>query len=795
MAGRFRRGHSFAPRMALSVLLLGVSIAPWHASHAAVLLKVGDGSWFEAIQWSPRAVPQPQDDAIIEAPTSIAGSTGAAKLVYLNSSFTLGEDGVLITSSNFHLGTGFDRGGALHIDGNQNTLLYIGNGLLIGSGSSGSVEVNAGTINVRNNLAVGGGPFVNEFALELQTRRSQQPNYEPPDAAGSLTIRGPDAKVFAMGFAVGSEAGFGAQGQTSLRASGTLLVTDGGQLQTGFGSSISLGPGIVSRLGTATVEGTDSLWRTNSMRIDGTLQVADGGHVVSRGVFDIRRNPRRDVAARVDVDGLGSLLEVEQGDLNVNGVMTLQRGGEARVNAMFVQAGEFDDVRAGNVRVGAGSALHVTTKLELYNNLSDSTLLSIEDGVVTAGELTLARGFGNHTNTATLRALGPDARLQVSGATSIGLGTGGVLEVLGGARALLADVGVGQRPSGSGENGLLLVNGEGSLAHASVRWQVGVLEGKGVVTLANAGKLTGQVLNLGGVVASGIDSAGTLNIGSAAGTGPRRAGALDIADDINIGQSGLVVFNHLDSAYQFDTRLESTVFRAGRVEQRAGTTVLTSDQSAYTGAMHVMGGTLIVNGSLGSPQVEVDAGATLGGSGAVNDILAHDGAIISPGNSPGVLTVTGDLVMQPGAVLRLEVLGDVPGTQHDVIEVAGDASLNGAIIELVFGNGFAPRANQSLGLLDIGGQLAGVPTVQFTGLEDGWLYDLDFDPFLGKLMLTSLNDGIATTQPNPVPLPGTLVLLATALTGLGVRTRRRRCCPMHAASRARDADRGDARRH
>jgi len=270
---------------------------------------------------------------------------------------------------------------------------------------------------------------------------------------------------------------------------------------------------------------------------------------------------------------------------------------------------------------------------------------------------------------------------------------------------------------------------------------------------------------------------------------------LDIVEDINIGQSGLLVFNHLESTYQFDTRLESTVFRAGRVEQRAGTTVLTSDQSAYTGAMHVMGGTLIVNGNLGSPLVEVDAGATLGGSGVINDILAHDGAIISPGNSPGVLTVTGDLVMQPGAVLRLDVLGDVPGTQHDVVEVAGDVILNGAIIELVFGNGFAPRANQSLGLLDIGGQLTGVPTVQFAGLEDGWLYDLDFDPLLGKLMLISLNDGIATTQPNPVPLPGALVLLATALTSLGVRTRRRRCCPMSATSCAHAVDRRLARRH
>ncbi|MGE3850080.1 MAG: hypothetical protein AB7I01_24555, partial [Gammaproteobacteria bacterium] len=558
-----------------------------------------------------------------------------------------------------------------------------------------------------------------------------------------------------------------------LRATGTVRVTDGGELVTGFGLSIFASTSIISRPGSVTIEGDDSLWRANSLRVDGALLVAAGGKVQSNGLASVGRNPRRDIAGHIDVDGAGSLLEVVTGELAVDGVVVARRGGEVRAFSARLNAGEFEDVQGGTLRVEAGSALRVQTYLDLEANVSDDTLLSIDaGGLVSAAELTLSRNSGNHGHFATIRALGPDATLQVSGATSIGRGRGGVLEVLGGARALLADVGVGESPSGFGGSGRLLVDGEGSRATASTRWNVGTA-GKGVVTLAEGGTLAGQVVNLGGVVAPGFDGEGTLNIGGAVDTGPRRAGGVDLIDDINIAQSGLVVFNHLNDAYQFNTRLESTVFRAGRLEQRFGTTLLAGDQTHYTGAVHVMGGTLLVNTALGAPVVEVDAGATLGGSGFVNDILAHAGAIIAPGNSPGVLTVAGDLRMAPGAMLRLEVFGDTPGVEHDVLEVTGDVDVGSAIIELVFGNGFAPRADQTLDLLRVGGLFTGLPAVQVSGLEAGWLFDLGFDAAIGQLVLTSRSDGVATTLPSPVPLPAPWALLVAALVRLGARSRSR----------------------
>jgi hypothetical protein len=52
------------------------------------------------------------------------------------------------------------------------------------------------------------------------------------------------------------------------------------------------------------------------------------------------------------------------------------------------------------------------------------------------------------------------------------------------------------------------------------------------------------------------------------------------------------------------------------------------------------------------------------------------GAIIAPGNSPGA-DLEGDLRLDPGARLRMEVLGGMPGSEHDIIKVIGDADLGG----------------------------------------------------------------------------------------------------------------------
>jgi fibronectin-binding autotransporter adhesin len=67
-----------------------------------------------------------------------------------------------------------------------------------------------------------------------------------------------------------------------------------------------------------------------------------------------------------------------------------------------------------------------------------------------------------------------------------------------------------------------------------------------------------------------------------------------------------------------------------------------SGTSSYSGDTFITDGQMRVNGQLGNTPVTVQAGATLGGSGRLAGTLTGDG-LIAPGNSPGILTVDGQI--------------------------------------------------------------------------------------------------------------------------------------------------------
>jgi len=73
------------------------------------------------------------------------------------------------------------------------------------------------------------------------------------------------------------------------------------------------------------------------------------------------------------------------------------------------------------------------------------------------------------------------------------------------------------------------------------------------------------------------------------------------------------------------------------------------------------------------------SGQSLKGNGTfVSDVVVLDGASLSPGNSPGELTVQGDVVLGGGAIYHWEIadaLGS-PGTDWDLLHVVGDLSFD-----------------------------------------------------------------------------------------------------------------------
>jgi len=151
---------------------------------------------------------------------------------------------------------------------------------------------------------------------------------------------------------------------------------------------------------------------------------------------------------------------------------------------------------------------------------------------------------------------------------------------------------------------------------------------------------------------------------------------------------------------------------------------------------------LTVNTRLTSPTVTVGRGASLGGSGRIVGALTNSGTL-SPGNSPGILTVEGSVVSGSGSALRVEIDGPTAGTGagfHDQLVVTGSPgtfTAGGALIPVTRGiggaatNSFTPSLGQGFTIITASGgvlgSFAGI-NQPATGLPAGARFDAVYGP-------------------------------------------------------------------
>lgn len=127
-----------------------------------------------------------------------------------------------------------------------------------------------------------------------------------------------------------------------------------------------------------------------------------------------------------------------------------------------------------------------------------------------------------------------------------------------------------------------------------------------------------------------------------------------------------------------------------------------TNMHSYTGATAVNAGALIVNGSIAaSSGVTVASGALLGGTGALPATVI-DGGTLSPGNSPGTLTVNGDLTFNSGSTY----LAEIHGANADRVNVTGSAVLGGTLRLAPLGGAYS--FNSAYTLLSATGGATGV---------------------------------------------------------------------------------------
>jgi fibronectin-binding autotransporter adhesin len=540
---------------------------------------------------------------------------------------TLADDGVLNATTFFTVANAAGRTGVVNIGGGE-----------------GQAATQAGVLNTVN-VAFGAGTGRLNF------------NHTETDYDFDPTITGLGAinQVAGVTHLTGNSSGF--TGTTTV--SGGELHVDGA-----LGGATS---GVTVSGGAFQVNGTASAATLNVS--NGAVGLESGGKLTA-ATANIGEN------SAIGVDGAGSLLTIT--DLNMGiaaGTVTvlIQNGGAVHTTApaSSLSWGNVSGAVVDFTLTGAGSRFDSNSQIGVASAAGAGASVRVLDGaVMTATRINLGSPTQIQATPPSMRVDGAGSSVADSGVFAIYKGS---LDVTGGGAVTTASFQIG---SANGTANLR-VSGLGSSVTSTTSMVLGGGNNNtSTMTLADGGVVHAGSITLGGTAATRV---GVLNIGAGAAAPAAAAGVLDTSSvTFGIG-GGSINFNHTDADYTFATPISGL----GAINQVAGVTHLTGASAGFTGTTTVSGGELRVDGTLGdaTSSVVVNNGGVLGGSAAIGGDVAVTDGVLAPGNSPGTLTIAGNLTLAPASLLDVEfgLSNVVGGPMNDLVKVGGDLTLDGTI--------------------------------------------------------------------------------------------------------------------
>jgi fibronectin-binding autotransporter adhesin len=479
--------------------------------------------------------------------------------------------------------------------------------------------------------------------------------------------------------------------QLSSTASGGFSVSQLGMAglpsQTGTGASITLNGSFVIYTGTGEtsdkrIQVGSAIASTNGATLtnNGTGQLT----LLGNGGFFTTPFPASTSASRTF-----TLQGSNTGDNKIAATIADVNSGTTTLALTKAQAGKWilsgsntytgaTTVSAGTLQIGDGAtgSLHPSSTITgasgatLAFGRSDTIIQGTDFNSVIGGSLNVAQmGAGTlvlngaNTYSGTTRVVA--GTLQVGGGSTTGsLNTASV--ITGSAGGTLAFNRSDTVTQGTHFNNVI----SGALGVAQI--SSGTLVFSGTNTYSGGTWIAAGTLQLGSDTALPSSSAMTLGTGSTAGTlffngntatlgslafngtgsqvgaGGRlnllASGTANATITVTSGSHALHPDTTLQSNTVLDTAAGSFFSLNGVIDGAKSLTKLGSGTAAiygansYSGGTFLGGGLLAVNGQLAGP-VAVESGATLGGSGAIAGMLSGAG-LVSPGNSPGILTAT-----------------------------------------------------------------------------------------------------------------------------------------------------------
>ena len=370
-------------------------------------------------------------------------------------------------------------------------------------------------------------------------------------------------------------------------------------------------------------------------------------------------------------------------------------------------------------------------------------------------------GVGVSGSSGTLIVDGSTLDLNGNNRLSVGIGgsSTGLLNIINGGRVL--SEGFIQLGDDNMDDGTVVVDGAGSLLQTNAYIRIGS-ESQGELSVRNGGRVEAFDVSLGGTAAA----VGNLTIDASGGTvaigrdlvvgGPNNATSAGTGT-VNVDGGTLDVGRNL--------RVQNTSSRVNLAggTLRAASLILTANASGLNwtgGTLELTGGSLTGLSSLITPD-----GGTLMGTGTINaHVTIASGGTLAPGNSPGTLTVDGDLVLGSGSFLDLEIDGTAAGA-FDRLIVTGSFEADGTIRVRL---GYTAAHGDRFDLLDWTGPITD-PQATFDFSDAGLAGGLSWD--------TSEFFSTGVLRIIPEPASGVLLLLLLAAVnggawgrGRGVRT-------------------------
>ena len=691
------------------------------------------------------------------------------------------------------LNLGAGGGNGLHLYNSASTLVTGSTGNLSGFGSvvqdnGGATITNNGIFNASNAagnvLTLGVTTFNNNGTLEATNGGALALSNTFTNNSGALKAVGAGSLVTLTNGTTFTGTGTAAQGNLITASGGGKVVVDGATLlgtingvgastlvfNTNAGNNFS---GTTANINLdLTSGGTGYLRLFNADTVNGAITLGAGG-------------------------GNGLHLYSSASNLTLNGALTgfgsvVQDNGGATVT--------------NNSTINANSSAGLTLGVTNFNNSAGATTEATNGGA-----LALSNAFTN--NSGALKAVGAGSIVNLAnGTTFTGSGSaasGNLITASGGGKVVVDGVNLrGTINTAASTSLILTTNGGNNLDNTTVNGNLDLATNSNAYArLFDTDTVNGNISLGENTSGNGLhlySSASNLVVGS---TGTLQGFGYVIEDNggSTVTNNGLINANSAGNTLNINT---SNFNNTGTAQVTNGAILsVTSTNATNSGVVNVLpGGTATFASGLtqtaGLTQVDgvlnlvnnsaltlngTTKGGTLLGSGQINGNVVNTNGIVSPGDSPGTLTINGNYTQGSAGSLNIEFLGTQNG-QHDLLNILGLSALTGTLDVNYLGNGSGLAVGSQFAFLDygtlsaptVGGLtqyfLNETPLTSNTGTvvgHNGFTYELINDTASKMLDLQVLTVG-APAVPEASTTVSLGLLLALGMGGLVVASKRKK---------------------